>query len=93
MLLAARFLFTRFPAGLQLILCFALLGGAVALTANEPFLIKPVAEWTETQALQVLNDSPWAHPTSSVAVWLIGHRLLGLVLAEGCVSFIFRARR
>ena len=60
MLLAARFLFTRFPAGLRLILCFALLGGAVASTANEPFLNKPAAEWTEAQA-QVLNDSPWAH--------------------------------
>jgi hypothetical protein len=29
-------------------------------TANEPFLGKPSNEWTETEALQVLNDSPWA---------------------------------
>jgi hypothetical protein len=58
----SAFSFTElFQAGLRLILCLALLGGGVASTANEPFLNKPAAEWTEAQALQVLNDSPWAH--------------------------------
>jgi len=33
----------------------------VPLAANEPFLNKPSNEWTEAEALQVLNDSPWAH--------------------------------
>ena len=38
--------------------CVAL---SVPLAANEPFLSKPSNEWTETEALQVLNDSPWAN--------------------------------
>ena len=40
---------------------FALVASSVPLTANEPFLNKPSSEWTEAEALQVLNDSPWAH--------------------------------
>ncbi len=40
---------------------FALAASSVPLTANEPFLTKPSSDWTEAEALQVLNDSPWAH--------------------------------
>lgn len=40
---------------------FALMGNAVPLAGNEPYLNKPSSEWTEAEALQVLNDSPWAH--------------------------------
>jgi hypothetical protein len=40
---------------------------AVPLTANEPFLDKPSAEWTEAEALQVLNDSPWAQTITTTA--------------------------
>ncbi|HKN76903.1 MAG TPA: hypothetical protein VJW94_17130 [Candidatus Acidoferrum sp.] len=47
--------------GLRITCCIALVAASVALTtANEPFLDKPSSEWTETEALQVLNDSPWA---------------------------------
>jgi len=56
------FSFTRlFQAGFRSILSLALLGTAVPLTADEPFLNKPPEQWTEAEALQVLNDSPWAH--------------------------------
>ncbi len=40
---------------------FVLVGSVVPLAGNEPFLNKPPNEWTEAEALQVLNDSPWAH--------------------------------
>jgi hypothetical protein len=33
---------------------------SVPLAANEPFL-KSSNQWTEAEALRVLNDSPWAH--------------------------------
>jgi hypothetical protein len=33
---------------------------SVPLEAND-FLNKPSNEWTEAEALQVLNDSSWAH--------------------------------
>jgi hypothetical protein len=39
----------------------ALVAGSVPLTADEPFLAKPSEEWTESEALQVLTDSRWAH--------------------------------
>jgi hypothetical protein len=39
---------------------FALVAGSVPVTANEPFLNKASNEWTEAEALRVLNDSPWA---------------------------------
>jgi hypothetical protein len=54
-----------FQAGLRGILSLAFLYSAVPLTANEPFLNKSPEEWTEAEALQVLNDSPWAHPIES----------------------------
>jgi hypothetical protein len=40
---------------------FTFVALSVSLAANEPFLSKPSNEWTETEALQVLNDSPWAN--------------------------------
>ena len=40
---------------------FTFVALSVPLAANEPFLNKPSNEWTEAEALQVLNDSPWAH--------------------------------
>ena len=48
-------------AGLRWIVPLAFLSGTVSLTANEPFLGKPTSQWTEAEALQVLNDSLWAH--------------------------------
>jgi hypothetical protein len=38
---------------------------AVFASADESFLSKPSEEWTEAEALQVLNDSPWAHPVTT----------------------------
>lgn len=61
----SAFLTKLFQTGLRSTLSVVLLCGAVPLTANEPFLQKPPAEWTESEALQVLNDSPWAHPIQS----------------------------
>lgn len=50
-----------YRVGLRTICCVALVSGSVPVTTgNEPFLDKPSKEWTETEALQVLNDSPWA---------------------------------
>jgi hypothetical protein len=37
---------------------------SVPLAAND-FLNKPSNEWTEAEALQVLNDSSWAHTTTT----------------------------
>lgn len=39
--------------------CF-LVAGSMPMAA-EDFLSKPPQEWTEAEALHVLNDSPWAH--------------------------------
>jgi len=52
-------------AGILGIFCLALVGSAVPLTGNEPFLNKPPEEWTEEEAVQVLNDSPWARPITT----------------------------
>ncbi len=50
-----------YQVGLRAICCVALVAGSVRVTTgNEPFLDKPSKEWTETEALQVLNNSPWA---------------------------------
>jgi hypothetical protein len=47
--------------GLRMTCCISLVAASATLTtADEPFLKKPSNEWTETEALQVLNDSPWA---------------------------------
>ncbi len=50
-----------FQVGLRAICSLALVAGSVPITANLPFLSKPSEEWTDAEALQVLNDSPWAH--------------------------------
>src|SRR5882724_5970435 len=49
-----------FQVGLRAICSLALVAGSIPITANLPFLSKPSEEWTEAEALQVLNDSPWA---------------------------------
>lgn len=51
----------RFQLSLQCVCCCVLVAGFVPATASEDFLSKPPQEWTEAEALQVLNDSPWAH--------------------------------
>jgi hypothetical protein len=38
---------------------------ALSLAADESFLSKPPVEWTESEALQVLNDSPWARTVTT----------------------------
>jgi hypothetical protein len=38
---------------------------AVSAPADESFLNKPADQWTEAEALQVLNDSPWAHTVTT----------------------------
>jgi hypothetical protein len=38
---------------------------ALSLAADESFLSKPPEQWTESEALQVLNDSPWAHTVTT----------------------------
>jgi hypothetical protein len=63
--ISALFFHGIFEAGLRSICCFALVAGSVPATANEPFLSKPSGEWTEAEALQVLNDSPWAHTVTT----------------------------
>lgn len=50
-----------FRVGLPIVCCVALLAVFRPMAADESFLSKPPGEWTEAQALQVLNDSPWAH--------------------------------
>ena len=56
----SSFSFSSFcQISLRSICCFVFATGSLPLTANEPFLDKPSAEWTEAEALQVLNDSPW----------------------------------
>ncbi len=50
-----------FQICLRSLCCLALVVGSVPVTADESFLHKPPQEWTEAEALQVLNDSPWAH--------------------------------
>src|SRR6266849_5615744 len=50
-----------FQVGLRAICSLALVAASIPITANLPFLSKPSEEWTEAEALQVLNDSPWAH--------------------------------
>ncbi len=50
----------QFQIWLRSLSCFVLVAVSVPVTANEDFLSKPAEEWTEAEALQVLNDSPWA---------------------------------
>lgn len=51
----------RFRISLQCVCCCVLVAGSVPATADDDFLSKPPQQWTEAEALQVLNDSPWAH--------------------------------
>lgn len=45
---------------LPIFCCVTLVAVFLPAAADESFLSKPSEEWTEAQALQVLNDSPWA---------------------------------
>jgi len=57
----SRLYFPRLvQTSLRSICCLALVAGSVPVTANESFLSKPPEEWTEAEALRVLNESPWA---------------------------------
>src|SRR5882762_6889701 len=56
-----------FGIGLGSICSVAFVICSAPLTANEPFLNKPSTEWTEAEALQVLNDSRWAHTITTTA--------------------------
>ncbi len=64
-----RFPFSHLPQRIRIsvpaICCFALLSATVSVIADETFLSKPPAEWTEVEALKVLNDSPWAHAVTT----------------------------
>jgi hypothetical protein len=53
--------------GFCAICSLGLVAGSLPATANEPFLGEPAEEWTEAEALQVLNDSPWAHVITTTA--------------------------
>ena len=58
----STFFLPRFPQIAFPGLCmFVLVASSVLLTANEPFFNKPSSEWTEAEALRLLNNSPWAH--------------------------------
>ncbi len=60
---------------------------AVALfAADPPWISKRAAEWTETDALQVLSDSPWAKratPTILPAMTAFARRDGGNIAAQG----------
>ena len=60
MRVSSHFFPRLFQVGLRVVCCVAFAAGTVPVTANQPFLSKPSKEWTEKEALQVLNDSPWA---------------------------------
>lgn len=49
-----------FPNNFKFVCGAFAVAGSVPMTANENFLSKPPEEWTEAEARQVLNNSPWA---------------------------------
>jgi hypothetical protein len=57
----SSFLTRFFQIAFRGLCSFALVASSAPLTASEPLLNKPSNERTEAEALQVLNDSPWAH--------------------------------
>jgi hypothetical protein len=61
---------------LTVLLCFAvLLSLDVSLKGQESILSKPASQWTEEDALTVLNDSPWAQTvTTSVQERACGYK-------------------
>ena len=54
-------------------LFLALLLAVSALLAEELWQAKPPTEWTQEEAVEVLNDSPWAH---QVRLWQFSGRQL-----------------
>jgi hypothetical protein len=64
----------------------ALVGAAFLTAADPPWTGKRVAEWTPTDALQVLSDSPWAKsaaPTILPALTAFARRDGGNIGAQG----------
>lgn len=66
---------------LRLTLAFCVLAVAPLLGGGEPWERKPPAEWTQEEALALLNDSPWAQ---RVSLMQVSGRLLGQ-LPDGSV--------
>jgi len=58
---SSSFFFQLCQIALRGLCIFTVVALSVPLAANEPFLNKPSNEWTEAEALRVLNHSPWAH--------------------------------
>lgn len=54
--------------------CLLMVLAAAGLTAEETWRGKPPAEWTQQEAEQLLNDSPWAR---RVEVYQVSGRILG----------------
>ena len=65
MRVSCRSFLEQFQICLRSIWCLALVAGSVPMTAHENFLSKSPEQWTENEALQVLNDSPWAHTVTN----------------------------
>jgi hypothetical protein len=71
---------------LTLRLVFPLLIAALLVAQDQPWMQKRVAEWTEKDALQVLNESPWAGkaaPTLLPALTAFSRRDGGNMAAQG----------
>ncbi len=49
----------------QILFGLFVLGLAVPLVGQQDFLSKPPHQWSEEDALKVLNDSPWAHSVTT----------------------------
>lgn len=65
---------------------FVLIAGSLLYAADQPWATKRVAEWTESDALQVLSDSPWAKratPTILAALTAFERRDGGNIGAQG----------
>ncbi|HTA41126.1 MAG TPA: hypothetical protein VK789_01690 [Bryobacteraceae bacterium] len=65
---------------------FVLIAGSLLYAADQPWATKRVAEWTDTDALQVLSDSPWAKrstPTILAALTAFERRDGGNIGAQG----------
>lgn len=72
--------------GLRSPIVFSFLAVAVLTAADAPWIGKRVAEWTDTDAVQVLSDSPWAKratPTLLPALTAFERRDGGNIGAQG----------
>jgi len=55
--------FLKRPA--QIVCGISVLLLVMPVLGQQDFLSKPADQWTEEDALKVLNDSPWAHPVTT----------------------------